>query len=142
MIKKAELYKERTDLMAKKSTITLYRRIKLAQITSGKIDKIPKIAYMAFGSGGVDENGDPIMPSAEQTELNNEICRVPIYSVEFTEETTVKYTAILPQGQCTGEKINEFALIDEDGHLCAVQNTYTKQKDEDLTMTWEIEDQF
>lgn len=128
--------------MAKESVITLYRRIKLAQITSGETEKIPKIAYMAFGNGGVDENGTPVMPSDEQTELNNEICRVPIYNVEFPVATTVKYTAILPQGQYTGEKFNEFALVDEDGNLCAIQNTYTKQKDEDLTMTWEIEDRF
>lgn len=128
--------------MAAKSVITLYRRIKLAQITAGEIDKIPKIAYMAFGSGGVDENGEPVTPSEEQTELNNEICRIPVSKVEFPTATTVKYTAVLPQGKYTGEKFNEFALADEEGYLCAVQNTYTKQKDEDLTMTWEIEDKF
>ena len=128
--------------MSRKSVITLYRRIKLARVTSGEIEKIPKIAYMAFGSGGIDESGEPITPSEEQTELNNEICRVSIHSVEFPIATTVKYTAILPRGKYTGEKFNEFALVDEEGYLCAIQNTYTKQKDEDLTMTREIEDQF
>lgn len=128
--------------MSKKSVITLYRRIKLAQVTSGEIERIPKIAYMAFGRGGTDESGEPLTPSEEQTELNDEICRVPINNVEFPIATAVMYTAILPRGQYTGEKFNEFALVDEDGCLCAVQNTYTKQKDEDLAMTWEIEDQF
>ena len=128
--------------MAKESIITLYRRIKLAQITSGEIERIPKIAYMVFGNKGVDENGKPIMPVEEQTVLNNEVCRVPIEKVEFPSATIAKYTAVLPQGKYTGECFNEFALADEDGCLCAIQNTYTKIKDEDLTITWEIEDRF
>lgn len=128
--------------MAKKSVITLYRRIKLAQITSGAVSGIPKITHMAFGCGGVDKDGNPVMPSENQTELNNEICRVPVEKVEYPVPSAVKYTAVLPEGQYTGEKFNEFALVDEEGNLCAVENTYTKQKDEDLAMTWEIEDRF
>lgn len=128
--------------MAKESVITLYRRIKLTQVTSGEIDKLAKITHMAFGSGGVDEDGNPLMPSETQTELNSEICRIPIESVKYPIPTTARYTATLPIGEYTAQKFNEFALVDEDGHLCAIENTYTKQKDETLAMTWEIDDQF
>ncbi len=128
--------------MERKSVITVYRREKLTQITSGAISSIPKITHMAFGSGGTDENGEPIMPSETQTELNNLICTVEIEKVEYPISTTAKYTAVLPGGEYNGEKFNEVALVDEEGHFCAIENTYTKQKDDDLTMTWEIEDRF
>lgn len=128
--------------MADKSVITLYRRIKLTQITSGSISIIPKITHMAFGSGGVDDNGVPLMPSETQTKLNNEICRYPIEPVKYPIPTTAEYTAIIPIGQQAAQKFNEFGLIDSEGNLCAIKNTFTKQKDEDMAFKWVIEDQF
>lgn len=128
--------------MSDKSVITLYRRIKLTQITSGAIDKIPKITHMAFDSGGVDENGVPLMPSETQTELNNEICRYPVKPVEYPIPTTAEYTSIVPIGEQEAQKFNEFALVDAEGNLCAIKNTFTKQKDKDMAFTWVIKDQF
>lgn len=128
--------------MSNKSVITLYRRIKLTQITSGAIDKIPKITHMVFGSNGVDESDIPLMPSETQTKLNNEICRYPIETVKYPIPTTAEYTAVIPIKEQTAQKFNEFGLVDEDGKLCAIKNTFTKQKDEDMAFTWVIEDQF
>ncbi len=57
------------------SVITHQRRVNLAKITRGEVETIPKITHIAFGSGGVDENGQPIQPLETQTALNNEVAR-------------------------------------------------------------------
>lgn len=122
--------------------ITLYRRIKLAQITSGYITKLPKIKYIAFGDGGVDSSGNLIAPFENQTQLNNEFCRYEIEDFEFPVETTVRYKVNIPRVEQAGKKFNEMALVDEDGNLCAIKTMYTKQKDEDVIFSFEFDDEF
>jgi len=43
------------------SVITHQRRVNLAKITRGEVETIPKITHIAFGSGGVDESGQPVL---------------------------------------------------------------------------------
>lgn len=42
------------------NVITRQRRIYLAQISRGAIETIPKITHIAFGDGGVGEDGQPL----------------------------------------------------------------------------------
>ena len=79
--------------------MTLYRRKSLAQITSGAVSTIPKVAYIALGTGGVDEGGQIITPSEDQTELKAEAGRYPIDKVEYPVETTARYTVTVPEGE-------------------------------------------
>ena len=129
-------------MASENSVVTLYRRKNLAKITSGAVTGIPKIAYIALGSGGVGESGEVITPSEDQTALNSEIARYPVGPVEYPTETTARYTIIVPESALTGESISELGLLDEDGELCAVRNCSPKIKDADEEFTFVFDDEF
>ena len=56
---------------SKNSTITLARRINLAKITRGAVEAIPKITHIAFGDGGIGEDGQPLAPQETQQALQD-----------------------------------------------------------------------
>lgn len=124
------------------SVITWYRRAKLAQITSGGINKLPPITHIAFGDGGLDADGKPIVLDEMQTELVNEFCRYEVDRVTYPVETTVRYTVTIPRAEQVGKKFNEMALVDEERNLCAIKTMFTKQKDDDVIFTFEFDDEF
>ena len=122
--------------------MTLYRRKSLSQITSGAVNTIPKVAYIALGTGGVDEGGQIITPSEDQTELKAEAGRYPIDKVEYPVETTARYTVTVPEADLSGTAISELGLLDEEGNLCAVRNCSPKIKDADEEFTFQFDDEF
>ena len=124
------------------SVITRARRINLAKITRGAIETIPKITHIAFGDGGVGEDGQPLQPNELQTELNNEIGRYAVASVENPVETTNRYTVTVPEADLVGLSLSEMALIDADGVFAAVKNFLPKGKDGDVKFTFEFDDEF
>lgn len=124
------------------SVITKARRKMLAEITSGKITTIPAITHIAFGSGGVDENGEPKQASETQTALFTEVQRYPIDSVTYPVDTTARYSVEIPEADLVSVKISEAGLIDTDGTLCAIKTMYIKQKDENVKFTFEFDDEF
>lgn len=128
--------------MATKNVITHARRVELAKITSGEINSIPKITHIALGDGGTDEEGNVIMPSETQEELNHEVARYPVGAVEFPVDTTARYTIIVGDSELVGISISEVGLIDEAGVLCAVRNSFPKKKDTDESFAFEFDDEF
>lgn len=124
------------------SVITRIRRRNLAEITRGAVETIPKIKYIAFGDGGVEEDGQPKQPNETQTALNNEIGRYEIDSVTNPVETTNRYTVTIPESELNGQNINEMALVDEEGQLAAIKTFLSKGKDEDVKFTFEFDDEF
>ena len=128
--------------MAETSIITKTRRILLCQISSGAIIAMPKITHIALGTGGVDANGEPLVPSETQTALNQQVGEYEIESVSYPVETTSRYTITIPENELVGEAISEVGLVDEQGNLCAVKNMYVKRKDEGVTFTFTFDDEF
>lgn len=128
--------------MAETSIITKKRRILLCQITSGAITTLPKITHIALGTGGVNEDGEPLIPSDLQTALNSQVGQYEIEPVAYPKETTARYTITVPEHELVGEKISEAGLIDAEGNLCAIKNMYVKQKDEGVTFTFTFDDEF
>jgi len=124
------------------STTTLHRRENLARITSGAISAIAPVTHVAFGSGGTDAEGNPIHPSELATSLTREIARYPIEPVEFPYSTTARYTAIIPALELAGEVLNEAALVDADGELCAIKTFFDKRKEGGVTFTFQFDDEF
>lgn len=124
------------------SVITRARRINLAKITSGAVETIPKITHIAFGDGGVDEDGQPLQPSELQTALNHEIGRYAVGPVENPVDTTNRYSVAIPESDLNGKNINEMALVDEDGVLAAIKTFLNKGKDSDVKFTFEFDDEF
>ncbi len=56
------------------------------------------ITHVAFGSGGVNVSGEPIVPTETQTALNSELARYEVESVTYPDETTARYTVTIPKG--------------------------------------------
>lgn len=127
---------------SKNSVITKARRINLAKITSGAVETIPRITHMAFGDGGVDSDGQPLTPTEDQQALHNEVGRYEIASVANPVETTNRYTVTIPPEDLNNVNISEMALVDADGIFAAVKNFLPKGKDEDVTFTFEFDDEF
>lgn len=128
--------------MANTSVITKARRVNLCKITSGAITTIPAITHIAFGDGGVDGDGEPIIPSDEQIALKHEIKRYPIDKVEYPIDTTARYIVTIPKEDLAGAKISEAALVDASGALCAIKTMYVKQKDDDVSFAFTFDDEF
>ena len=128
--------------MSETSVITKKRRTNLCKLTSGAISTMSPITQIAFGTGGVDADGEPIAPLDTQTELNREIARYPIDSVVYPVDTTARYTCTIPRSDLPGEKISEAALVDSSGELCAIKNMYIKQKDDGVSFAFTFDDEF
>jgi len=126
------------------SVTTIYRRTNLANLTSGAVNTIPPIGFVAFGDGGVDGNGKPIPPSTEATALSNEIARYPIDSVEYPKPTTARYKCTIPKDALAGVEINEVALVDDEvsGGVCAIRTMYPKRKDPGVAFIFTFDDEF
>lgn len=121
--------------------ITKYRRKQLAQITAGVINSIPKIKYIAIGDGAESSDGTIKNPSEVQTQLFHEVKRYADITVEIID-STVKYTVIIPESDLKNIKINEMALVDETGSICAVKTFGNKVKDEHVKFTFQFADEY
>jgi len=121
---------------------TIFRRQKLAQITSGNISQMDPVTHIAFGSGGVDGTGEPIPPPETAVALNNQIAVYPIDSVTYPINTTARYTVTIPAADLPGAKLSEAALVDSGGKLCAIKTFYIKQKDNGVSFTFSFDDEF
>ena len=61
--------------MNENSVITKTRRRKLCMAASDPEKPLAVITHVAFGSGGVNVSGEPIVPTETQTALNSELAR-------------------------------------------------------------------
>lgn len=114
-------------------TITKIRRKKMAEASyTGQIDKITMIAV---GSGGVDEDGNVIIPSESDTGLRNELLRREYSEAVIKEgETSYEYSLRLEKDELSGESISELALIDSSNDAVAILCFAPKVKDNDITV--------
>lgn len=130
------------EIISENSVITHARRVKLCLASSDASKPLAPITHIAFGDGGVTEDGEPIMPTDAQTALNNEIARYEVDEVTYPTDTTARYTVTIPKNEMTGESISEAALVDSDGDLAAIKSMYAKRKDAGVAFTFEFDDEF
>lgn len=128
--------------MTENSVITKTRRRKLCLAASDPAKPLPVITHVAFGSGGVDASGVPVPPSETQAALCKEIARYAVENVTYPEETTARYSVTIPKYELVGAEINEAALVDSEGDIAAFKTMFTKKKDEDVSFTFEFDDEF
>lgn len=119
--------------------VTIKAREKMLKARAGEAE-LSKIVGFAFGNGGVDSSGDVITPTEDQEALNNELLRKVIDGYTFTSNLVCRYACTLEKSELAGYKISEIALYDEDGDLVAIKNFTSKGKDDDLEMTFQIDD--
>ncbi|MBO5093924.1 MAG: phage tail protein [Lachnospiraceae bacterium] len=123
--------------MAEITTIAAKKKILLARAGMGQVQQIVE---MAFGSGGVDEDGNVITPAEEQMNLNNEIYRKEITDIEVVSDTKIKYCCELSEDELAGSRISELALVDAEGDIVTIKNFAPKEKDNDFTFTFKVND--
>lgn len=61
---------------------------------------------------------------------------------EYLNDTVCRYSCTLEASELAGKSISELALYDADGDLIAIKNFSGKGKDDDLEMTFNIDDTF
>ena len=122
-----------------KVTVPNVSRAKMAAARSGERTLRP-IKMIAFGDGGVDENGAVQTPSPTMTKLNHELLRKPVESVEKVGQLGYKYGYTIPEGGLDGKSVSEVALIDEEGDLASIE--MFKPKADDLDSTYYVLDDF
>lgn len=127
--------------MAQNVIITKTARKKLVQARAGAIT-LPKIVGMAFGSGGVDSAGNVISPSETQTALKKELLRKLISGYTFVTETTCRYECTLGESELAGQYISEIGLYDSQGDIVCIKTFTKKGKDDDIEMTYTLDDVF
>lgn len=124
------------------SIVTEYRRRSLCEITSGKISTLPPVTHVVLGGGGLDEDGNVLVPDAGQTALNQELGRFAVDAPAYPCDTTARYTVTIPEDELVGAVISEAALADSEGNLCAIRNMLPKGKDEGVEFTFTFDDEF
>lgn len=123
------------------AVVTIEARKKMVKARAGTAP-LPAIVGMAFGDGGVDEAGIPIAPLSNDTGLKHEIYRKELDNYSFISDTTCRYFCTLTVDECVDVNINELALYDSDGDIVAIKTFKNKGKDNDLEMTFRMDDIF
>lgn len=121
--------------------ITKAARKKMVQARAGAIS-LPKIVGMAFGDGGTDSSGNVLAPSESQATLKHELLRKPINGYSFTADTICRYECTLTEPELAGKDISEVGLYDAAGDIVCIKNFKKKGKDDDLEMTFTLDDVF
>ncbi len=105
---------------------------------------LPAITKMAWGKGGVDENGQPIATTGNEIGLYQELLVKDIESHTYVgdTQTTCRYTATLEAGELDGEEISEMGLYDAEGDLVAYRTFMRKGKDADIPQIYDMDEIF
>ena len=130
-------------MAAAKGVITVVGRRKLCKAHAGDLT-LPKITQMAWGDGGVLEDGTPKQTTGEETGLHNLLLKKDIEAHTYVDDaqTTCSYTATLEAEELTGKEISEMGVYDEEGDLIAYRTFLRKGKDADIPQIYDMDEIF
>lgn len=123
--------------------ITITGRSKFCKAHAGDRE-LPVITHMAWGDGGVEENGQPKKATGNEINLYSQLLKKEVESHVYVneEETTCRYRAALDKGELTGSEISEMGLFDEEGDLIAYRTFMRKGKDADIPQIYDMDEIF
>ncbi len=123
--------------------ITVTGRKKLCKAHAGD-QALPVIAKMAFGSGGLDEEGNVMETVGNETGLRRELLKKDVDGHVYPgeQETTCRYTVRLSKTELANENISEQGLFDADGDLIAYKTFLPKGKDDDMEFVFDMDEIF
>ena len=126
-----------------KGVVTTIGRKKLCMAHAGDAF-LPAITKMAWGKGGVDENGQPIATTGNEIGLYQELLvkDIELHTYVGDTQTTCRYTATLEAGELDGEEISEMGLYDAEGDLVAYRTFMRKGKDADSPQIYDMDEIF
>ncbi len=128
----------------KNVVITTKAREKLVKARAGDLT-LPAIVGMAFGDGGVDSGGTVLAPSQAQADLSNELLRKTLDTNDghtYPSSTTCRYKCTLTESELAGKEISEIGLYDSDGDIVAIKTFARKGKDDDIELSFTVDDIF
>lgn len=123
------------------SIITKIARKKMAEARKGIIE-LPPIKSIALGDGGLDSDGNPIVPLEQDVGLKNELLRRDYDSSVRLSDTSFRYRIDLRAGELLGKEISEIALFDAEGDMLSIKTFLPKVVEEDMEISFEIDDKF
>lgn len=123
------------------TTVTTRAKKKMLEARAG-IAALPKIAGMAFGTGGVNSAGEIVTHSPDQNALHKEVLRKKIDGYTVVSDTKIRYSCTLAANELAGEYISEVGLYDAQGDFVAFKAFMKKGKDGDMEAIFECDDTF
>lgn len=87
--------------------------------------RVPKITHIAFGTGGVDGAGNPIMPEADANALQHEVFRIPVETIEYPEPYKADIIIEITGADYNDVPLSEFGAVDEEGDFVGIQSFKT-----------------
>lgn len=123
--------------------ITEIGRKKLCKAHAGD-QVLPAITKMAFGSGGVNADGDVIETTGSETALKTELLKKDVSGHSYLEvkETTCRYSTRLTKTELANQNISEIGLFDADGDMIAYKTFLPKGKDDDMEFVFDMDEVF
>lgn len=122
------------------TAMTVKGREKLCKAHAGDMT-LPKIKWIAFGTGGVDENRQPLPVTGEEVELKEEQYRMELEH-SFPIPTTCEYVCTLNKEDLPNLYLSEMGLFDEEGELVMYSTFLEKGKDDDMTFHFQTQEIF
>ena len=123
------------------TTVTIRAKKKMLEARAGK-RALPRIAGMAFGTGGVNSSG-VIQPHSEiSNTLHKEVLRKEIDGYTVVSDTKIRYACTLGTTELAGVEISEVGLYDSEGDMVAMKAFSKKGKDADMEAVFECDDTF
>lgn len=113
----------------------------MAEARKGIIELAP-IKSIALGDGGLDGDGNPIVPLEQDVGLKNELLRRDYDSSVRLSDTSFRYRIDLKAGELLGREISEIALFDAEGDMLSIKTFLPKVVEEDMEISFEIDDKF
>lgn len=122
------------------TAMTIKGREKLCKAHAGDM-VLPAIKYIAFGTGGVDENRNPLPVTGEEIALREEQYRMELQH-SYPIPTTCEYLSTLNKEDLPNMYISELGFFDEEGDLVMYSTFMEKGKDDDMMFDFNIQEIF
>ncbi len=120
--------------------MTVKGREKLCQAHAGDRN-LPAIKVIAFGTGGVDSNRNPIPVTGEEVSLRAEQYRMELQHT-FPISTTCEYLSHLKKTDLPNMYLSEIGFFDEEGDLVIYSTFMEKGKDDDMEFDFKTKEVF
>ncbi len=115
--------------MAEAVLANKYRQALARQAFNGT--QVDKAAYMAFGDGGLDDDGKAKVPDPDQNGVNHELLRKPLMQSVQEDSYSVTCTGRIEENELVGYTISEAAVLNAAGTPIGFKNFGGKDKESD-----------
>ena len=90
----------------------------------------------------MNSKGEVVPPTDNQTTLTAEMYRKKIDGYSVLSDTSIRYECTLTESELAGKSISEIGLYDANGDLVCIKTFTAKGKDDDIQMTYTLDDVF